>query len=137
MKRSIISMTTAILALALLQGCQGKVDPEFMTSQNFGLRVRDEAVFKYDPLNWQVAFNRKRCEFRVHTDNMSDYYCVRLDCVPTAEKQRAKGSIEWTSKSSVNSHKDLVFIVERVDNTGRIWLWSKKERIGAVVQVLD
>lgn len=137
MKRSIILMTLAIAAMFTLSGCQGKVDPEFMTSGNFGLRVKDQAVFKYDPLTWQVAFNRDKCEFRVHTDNMSDYYCVRLDCVPTAEKQRARGSIEWTGKSSVNSCKDLVFIVERVDGSGRIWLWSKKERIGAVVQILD
>lgn len=137
MKRSIILMTLAIAAMLTLSGCQGKVDPEFMTSGNFGLRIKDQAVFKYDPLTWQVAFNRDKCEFRVHTDNMSDYYCVRLDCVPTAEKQRARGSIEWTGKSSVNSCKDLVFIVERVDGSGRIWLWSKKERIGAVVQILD
>ena len=131
------SYIITLLAVIFMTSCQGKVDPEFMTSGNFGLRVKDQAVFKYDPLTWQVAFNRDKCEFRVHTDNMSDYYCVRLDCVPTAEKQRARGSIEWTGKSSVNSCKDLVFIVERVDGSGRIWLWSKKERIGAVVQILD
>lgn len=137
MKPIIRYITIAIVAAATITGCQSKVDPEFMTSQNFSLRVKDETVFKYDPMTWQVAFNRQKCEFRVHTDNMSDYYCVRLNIVPTAEKQRVKGSIEWTSKSSINTKKDITFVVQKVDNTGRIWLWSKKERIGAVVQALD
>jgi len=130
---------TAILAAAfLLSSCSGsKVDPEFVATTDFSLKVKDETVFRYDPLTCQVAFNREKREFRVHTDNMSDYYCVTLRSVPTAEDQKVKGSVTWTSRSDINTRSDLAFVVRKVDRTGRMWLWCRKERIGAVIQVLD
>lgn len=124
--------------LALLCSCSGnKVDPEFVATTDFSLKVKDETVFRYDPLTCQVAFNREKCEFRVHTDNMSDYYCVRLRSVPTTEDQKVKGSLIWTSKSDINTRTDLAFVVRKADRTGRMWLWCRKERIGVVIQVLD
>ena len=114
-----------------------KVDPEFIATADFGLKVKDQTVFTYDPLTCQVAFNREKCEFRVHTDNMSDYYCLNLKSVPTAEDQKVKGDIRWTNRSDVVTLKDLTFVVKKVDRTGKMWLWCRKERIGAVIQALD
>ena len=94
-------------------------------------------IFKYDPLTCQVAFNRERGEFRVHTDNMSDYYCLTLKFVPTGEGQKVKGDITWTNRSDVVTKSDLAFVVKKVDRNGKMWLWCRKERIGAVIQVLD
>lgn len=128
-----ILLLTGILAAS----CQGKVDPEFINTQDFGLQVKDTKVFTYDALTWQTAFNRERREFRVHTDNMSDYYCVNLSTIPSSQGQKVKGSIVWTSSSDVISKEGLTFNVEKIDRAGRIWLWCKKERIGAVVQALD
>ena len=68
---------------------------------------------------------------------MSDYYCVRLRSVPTAEGQKVKGDITWTSRSDVVTRKDLTFQVKKADRSGRLWLWCRKEEIGAVIQVLD
>ena len=132
LRRIIIPLVCLIAA-----GCQGKVDPEFISTDDIILREGDQVLYTYDPLTWQTAFNRAACEFRVHTDNMSNYWCVKLDCVPTTEGQKAKGSIEWTTKSSVNSRSGLTFVVEKADHTGHLWLWCRKEHIGAVVQILD
>lgn len=139
MKRFPFKYIAALAAvIVLFSSCSGsKVDPEFVATTDFSLKVKDETVFRYNPLTCQVAFNREKCEFRVHTDNMSDYYCVRLRSVPTAENQKVKGSLIWTSKSDINTRTDLAFVVKKVDRTGRMWLWCKKERIGAVIQVLD
>ena len=137
--RHSISHITVLLAAAslLITGCQGKVDPEFVSSTTTGLQVKDEVIFEYDPMTWQTAFNRDRCEFRVHTDNMSDYYCLSLDIVPTSVGQKAKGDIIWTSHSTLISKKGLTFTVEKLDRSGRIWLWCRKEGIGATVQALE
>ena len=121
----------------VLTGCQGKVDPEFVQSSTTGLQVREEIVFEYDPRTWQTSFNREKREFRVHTDNMSDYYVLSLDIVPTAYGQKAKGSLTWTSRSTLISKKGLTFTVEKMDRSGRIWLWCRKEGIGVTVQTLD
>ena len=129
----------AVFLLAVLcSSCTGnKVDPEFVATSDFSLKVKDDMVFKYDPLTCQVAFNREKSEFRVHTDNMSDYYCLDLKFVPTGEGQKVKGDITWTSRSDVVKKSDLSFVVKKVDRTGKMWLWCRKERIGAVIQVLD
>jgi hypothetical protein len=139
MRLSARILTPLVLAGCLiLSSCSGsKIDPEFAATTDCNLRVKDEVVFKYDPLTCQSAFNREKREFRAHTDNMSDYYCVTLNAVPTAEGQKVKGSIVWTSRSSVDSRGGLNFVVEKTDRSGRMWLWCRKERIGVVINVLD
>lgn len=132
-----ITLSTLALLLTIMTGCQGKVDPEFIGSTTVGLQVKGEVVFEYDPLTWQTAFNRDKMEFRVHTDNMSDYYILSLNLVPTAVGQKAKGDIVWTSRSSIVSRKGISFTVEKMDRSGKLWLWCRKEQIGATVQVLD
>lgn len=133
----IISLLSAAVVILTLDGCQGKVDPTFVDSSEICLRVKDEKVMTYDHLTWQASFNREKCEFGMHTDNMSDYWRVRLNLVPTAEGQKTKGDIIWTSQSSVNEKEGLTFTVEKADRSGHLWLWCRKERIGVVVQVLD
>ena len=138
MKRLHPIYLAALLLAVLFSSCTGnKVDPEFVATSDFSLKVKDDMVFKYDPLTCQVAFNRERGEFRVHTDNMSDYYCLNLRFVPTGGGQKGKGDITWTNRSDVVTRNDLAFVVKKVDRTGRMWLWCRKERIGAVIQVLD
>jgi hypothetical protein len=121
-----------------LTGCQrgGKVDSEFIGSSDICLRVKGSTVFTYNPLTCQLAFNRRNCEFRVHTDTMSDYYCVTLDAIPSSEDQKIDGSLCWTSSSSI-LHKDCTFRVEKISTDGCVWLWDRKDKIGAVVKILD
>ena len=121
-----------------LTGCQrgGKVDSEFIGSNDICLRVKGSTVFTYNPLTCQLAFNRRNCEFRVHTDTMSDYYCVTLDAIPSSEDQKIDGSLCWTSSSSI-LHKDCTFRVEKISTDGCVWLWDRKDKIGAVVKILD
>jgi len=133
-----IPIFAALLGCLILSSCTGgKADPEFIATSDCNLRVKGEIVFKYDPLTCQTAFNRRNCEFRVHTDNMSDYYCVNLNLVPTAEGQKARGSITWTNRSDVVTRKDVTFYVKKADRSGRLWLWCRKEQIGVVIHVLE
>ena len=134
MKR-LIAIFLAVLCLA---GCQrgGKVEDEFLGNSDICLRIKGSTVFTYNPLTCQLAFNRRNCEFRVHTDTMSDYYCVTLDAIPSAVEQKIDGSLSWTSSSSI-LHKDCTFRVEKISSEGCVWLWNRKDRIGVVVKILD
>ena len=133
--RKYLLILFACLALA---GCQGggKVEPEFLNSSDICLRVNGSAVFTYDPLTCQLAFNRRNCEFRVHTDTMSDYYCVTLDAIPSSVDQKIDGTLSWTSSSSI-LHKDCTFRVEKISSDGCVWFWNRKDKIGTVVKILD
>ena len=135
MKKAFLILFCASLAL---QGCVGggKVETEFLESSDICLRVKGTTVFTYAPLTCQMAFNRRNCEFRVHTDTMSDYYCVTLDAIPSAEGQKVDGKLCWTSTSSI-IRRDCTFRVEKVTSEGGAYLWSRKDRIGVVVKILD
>lgn len=131
-------LVTILLALVCIAGCQGggKVEPEFLSGDEICLRVNGSVIFTYDPLTCQLAFNRRKCEFRVHTDTMSDYYGVTMDAMPSAVDQKINGTVSWTNSSSI-IHKDLAFRVEKISSDGRVWLWNRKAKIGAVVKILD
>ena len=130
----------AALAAALWAGtsCQGfKADPEFLATDSFELEVKGNQVFTYDAYTCQTAFNRARKEFRVHTDTMSDYYCLTLESIPSKTGEKVKGDITWTGKSDVVTRKGLSFTVKKVERNQMMWLWCRKEGIGVVIQVLN
>lgn len=97
---------------------------------------RSRTVFTYNPSTCQMAFNRERREFRVHTDNMSDFYTLTLSEIPSAPEQKVTGTLIWTDDNEVNARKNVTFTAERLEGD-RIWLWTDNGQIGVVVRVLD
>lgn len=131
-----ILLTLLCLAL-LLCGCQKEnVDESFLENNNLCLIEKGVTVHSYDPLTWQVSFNRADREFRVHTDNMSDYYILRCSALPREEGQSIKCSIRW-SGNSITSKSNLTFRVEKMDSAGRVWLWCKGSKIAVSVMLLN
>ncbi len=130
--RYIAIAVSAVLAIALC-GCQKEsVDPEFLSNGNLCLMEKGRTVHSSDPLTWQTSFNRARKEFRVHTDNMSDYYILKCSTVPESEGQSIKGSLQWSGNTIVN-RRNLDFRVEKMDSEGRVWLWCGKSKIAVSV----
>lgn len=129
-------LVTLLATLTIICSCTGKgPDSEFLTTPSeFVLSVKGRTVFSAGPYNCQSSSNPKRNEYRVHNDNMSDWYMLSLDSTPVSEGQRVKGSIEWTDSRDVMHKSGLTFQVSKVSNTGRIWLWCRKEEIGAIIQ---
>ena len=84
-----VRLTILTALLCVLTGCHedGTYTPEFLTDDTLRLAVGQEEVITYNPLTCQYAFNTDRLEFRLHTDNMSDYFIVRLQEEPTKEEQ--------------------------------------------------
>ena len=92
-------------------------------------------MFTYTPSECQYAYNLDRHEFRAHTDNMSDYFIVRLNETPTREAQEIMAlSMEWTERNGMNkSKKNIVLqVVKLEDNT--FWLWNSRDGIKVTVR---
>lgn len=123
------------IVLAALTGCRSEfLAEDFTEDRTLRMVIKGYTTFLYDPLNCQVGFNMENREFRVHTDNMSDFFIIRLDEMPSAEDQVIGGSAQWTTGDDLHSKRSR-FTVVKMDGD-RIWLWSAESRIAVVLQVL-
>ncbi len=119
----------------LFSGCkEADLSEDFKMNDQLRIEIKGYTVFRYDPLNCQTGFNREKCEFRVHTDNMSDFFAIQLDVMPSSLGQRVNGTASWTTGDDLHGKK-TIFEVVKIDNN-KIWLWSSDSRIAAVVQAL-
>lgn len=129
----------SIMTIMCLHGCinDSFTEDEFMetTGKDGGeimLMERGKAILTYNPATWQLGFNNSLKEFRVHDDNMTHYYTLRCDTMPTEEGQTIDGTLEWTTYND-NKSRRMTFNVSRMGTDGKIWLWSAKHQTGVVV----
>lgn len=123
------------LVLAALAGCRTEtLSEEFIEDRTPRMEIKGYTTFLYDPLKCQIGFNQDKCEFRVHTDNMSDFFIVRLSEMPSSENQILDGTAQWTTGDDLHNKKTS-FSVLKMDGD-RIWLWSAESSIAVVVQIL-
>lgn len=125
----------AALAAFVLTSCtkEDKIDPEFMDTKTISLTIRGESKFYYTENKCQLGYNASKNEFRVSNDDMSEYYIVTLDSMPTEADQKVKGKISWTESANIVTKNDLEFKVGYISSDGRYWLWNSKNKIGAIV----
>lgn len=126
-----------LLAALLLCSCR---DDRFITAftgeDGIHLSVNSKTVFKYDPNTCQMSFNRDRCEFRVHTDYMSDFYTLTLSEIPSRQGQEVKGTLVWSTETDIYTKKNVTFSAEKLEGD-MLWLWTGNGRVGVVVRILD
>ena len=129
------SFLLVLAAAALLAGaCQSKIDEAVLESPDLGLYQEGKPLIQYNPLKFQNAYNETLRQFRVHDDTMSEYFILTLDAIPTQVGQQVTGSL----RSSVTADMSgLEFSVEKTDGEGRVWLWCKKRKLAATVQILS
>lgn len=125
----------ALLALCLAGCREHNLSDDFKFDSTIRLEIKGYTIFRYDPLSCQIGFNRDRCEFRIHTDNMSDFYIIRLDEMPAAEGQTVNGTASWTTGDDLHTKKTSFEVIHL--EGGKIWLWSPGTRIAAVVMELE
>ena len=77
---------TVAAAALMASGCRQKVgpDPSFTTSNTIMLNIDGKDMMVYDPATCQLAFNAGLREFRVMNDNMSEFFYLTCDELPTA-----------------------------------------------------
>ncbi len=128
MRRSVLP---AVLATLLLASCQRSTfTPEFLEDDTIRIEVGNDTPFAYQSATCQYAYNTGRCEFRAHTDNMSNYFLVKLDHRPTAVNEEVTANyIEWIERRGTDRIKKNVTLQVVKLEGDNIWLWSSRENI--------
>ena len=123
----------------LFAGCKEKVemDLEMYNSDQVSLMVKGKKVFTYSEGTCQLGYNRDLRQFRASNDDMTSFFVLTCSELPRQEGQEIRTELKWTSGSSVKTSGDLVFKVEKYDDTGLVWLWNSTDKTGAVVKILN
>lgn len=126
----------ALASLIMLCSCNGNVDlPMFVEDDCVRLVFGRTEPFRFNPLSCQLAFNRDRCEFRAHTDNMSDFFIAKFDSVPEHENQEVVATVIWTTDASVETRKNVTLKVVGLEGD-KVWLWGESARLAMTIQIL-
>ena len=129
-----------IITLVLLcAGCKEKVemDLDMYNSDQVSLMVKGKKVFTYSEGTCQLGYNRNLRQFRASNDDMTSFFVLTCSELPRQEGQEIRAELKWTSGSSVKTSGNLVFKVEKYDDTGLVWLWNSADKTGAVVKILN
>lgn len=137
MRGRMLPLLVMAALMTLASGCdRSGVRNSFVESGEIRLQVGRAVQFRYDPLKCQLSFNRDRKEFRVQTDNVSDFYAARFSEIPSYEGQTLTVDLSWTTATDVLNRKNLALRVVKTEGE-KIWLWSDSGRIGLSVVVLE
>lgn len=120
----------------MLAGCgQEEFSEDFMLDNTIRMEIKGYTTFRYDPQTCQLGFNGEKYEFRVHTDNMSDFFSIRLDAMPEGESQYITGTVSWTTGDDLHSKKTGFQVMKIEDNI--VWLWAGDTRMALVIRILE
>lgn len=133
--RRLICIIVFMAVAAFFCGCvKYDVDEILLERDDLSLTWKGVEQLSYDPLTWQIGCNVGRGEYRVHDDNMANYYIVRCKDRPVSEGQDIYADIEWTVWNNIKRYEGVRLTVMKMDGDGKIWLWSKVQKIGVVVK---
>lgn len=137
MKRTIILALIITAATVLYTSCTDTFSvEEFRSSDDIGLTIKGQDVIKYDDTYWQTGYDEQNITFRVNDDNMADFFVLKCHSFPV-EGQSVKADLSYTTDDDIKNKTGLTFDVTKTDDaTGKIWLWNKKNGIGAIVKIL-
>lgn len=131
MKKLLSLLLLSVLAIA----CNGGFDYSFSESDRIRLEIGGRLYLEYDESLGQLGFNAQDCCFSVLSDNASDYFILTLDKMPGAKGETVSASLKWTTPSSIESRKDIVFKVMKLEDD-ILWLYNSNERIAVCVKIL-
>jgi len=133
--RKIILPLAAMLTLTIASCQKHEPVPEFLDGSTISLNMGGKAIHTYNQDTWQSSFKEKAIQYRVFSDDMTNYYTLVCGQKPTEKGQQIIATLTWASGgAAANSLSDLTFSVEQIDpDTGAIWLWCKKKSIGVAV----
>ena len=134
MKKILYSLAVC-LSLAALAACEENhgMDPEMLNAEGLSLEVNGRIVQNFAESQCQMTFSPSRNEFRVGDDKMTEYYILKCNKVPTAKGETLNVDLSWTQSGSLQSRSGLRFVVEKIGDDGRVWLWDEKDAIAAII----
>ena len=124
--------------LFLLTSCNGSfnMESEMLKTEKVCLKAGGKLIYEYNPATDQLGFNKTTCQFRAGSDNMGDFFVATCDEKPVRKGQNVDVTLQWTENNTV-VRKKRTMKVEKLSDNGYVWLWYRKEGIGAVVRFLE
>ena len=116
--------------------CRNDIFPKFVADDTIHLEMDGVLQLRYDGTWCQLGFSRERCQFRMCTDSMSDYFAVQMDQLPVQEGDILKADLTWTTPRDVVTRKNIALEVVKAEGD-KFWLWNEQGRIALVIQILD
>ena len=127
-----------VLTIISVISCVGpQPDEVLLPRTEISLTIKGETIMELDPATSQIAYNSERNEFRLASDNLSDWLIFKSNATPTDVGQEVMASLEYTSQSNIKRLTDLTFSVEKTASDGTTWLWNKEKKIGIIIKVLQ
>jgi len=134
MRRIYTIMLAVASSFALLSCVNSKeLEEEFVKSMNgLGLEVKGYPAFEYNETDCQYGNNVEKKEFWVAKDDMSDYFSITLDRLPSVGGE-CTATVVYTTPDNIITKTGIKFTLLKIDELDQIWFWSKQSKIGAVV----
>ena len=133
--RAIRLILPAALLLMTMACQKNGPDEPFLENNDICLKVNGKVVHQYDPVSWQLGFSEDLRQFRVHNDNMSEYFIFTCASLPAQEGDEVKADLKWTDCSGIQTRSALPFRLEKKEGS-RYWLWNRSKKIGVCLMKL-
>lgn len=131
--RRILPFLFILLSGAL--SCRGpQMDELLLASDDVLLQVNNRIVFSLAASDGQLGFSADRKTFRAGTDDMSEYFILRCNTLPTEEGQQITAELSWTTATGIQ-RRSTRMKVQQIKG-GTIWLWAAQDKIAVIVREL-
>ncbi len=124
------------LALAAVSCVRIDIDEILLKRDDISLTVRGVTQFEYKAESCQMAHKPATNEYRVYNDDLSGWFVVKCSERPSGSGQTLTVDLSYKTVSGPKSQKGLEFKVEKIDETGKIWMWCEDKNIGIVIKNL-
>lgn len=126
-----------LLVIFAATGCVEYLPEEILLPmEDISMSIKGEEIMKFDENTCQLGFSDRNNEFRVLDDNLTDWFILRCDAVPSVVEQKVICELEYTTADDVKILTDIVFNVEQTREDGLVWLWNDLRSIGLVIKLL-
>lgn len=112
-------------------------DPEPVSDDEPSLVVNGRIEFEWNDLTCQESYNAGSGEYRIGTDNMSDYFILSLDSSFEPGSEETVASLIWTTDTDIKRYGPASFQVLDVGRKGIIRLKSPDNKFYVTVRELD
>ena len=135
--KKFIAYIWGLVVFASLTGCNPYDVEEILISRDdVSLTIKGEPIFVYDEGTCQMAYNADRYECRAMNDDVTQYFVLKAHERMTHASQEFTADLTYTYMGNVVAEKDLLFRIEKIDNSiGFAWLWCSDAAIGIVVKL--
>lgn len=124
--------------LFTLCGCVTyNIDSVLLQQDEISLTWKGKDQIVYNEKNFQMGYNASKNEYRVYDDNISQWFVLTCSTRPANVGDVITADVSWTTVDNIKTVSDVEFSVKKIEENGKIWLWSTSDKIGIVVQEIQ